>query len=955
MSIIKNYGIGGVAADVQLGKLGTRLISSDTVLRLRDSSGINAVSIDAKDLLLAQTGTISFGSVDTLTLSSSGIPKIPGSAAVILPNGTTVTRPAVGETGMIRVNTNDGIGPNYLEFFDGTTWVTLATGGDATAVQAELNTLEASIGNSILADGTFSGSVFTSGNSTVWTVSPTTLTGAILQLAEYSTSTDSLDEILPASSAGQIIFSGVDNKWMLGLPGQTSGIQPYDAGLAALANKVDSGILVQTGTDSYLSRSIDVSGNGLSVANSNGVAGNPTISLANDLLAIESLNSTGYAVRVAVDQWVQRNIVGSDNIVVSNGDGVLGNTEINLATVTPTVSGSFVKINVDNYGRVAGTSPVVASDIQLLVDNLYINSSGDTVTGDLDFGGTARIIGLPAPLMSSEAATKAYVDGLVTGLSWKNAVAALADVNVDISLAPSTIDGYSLVSGDRVLLTNQTSTDENGIYIFSAVGSPLVRSQDADSFSELNGAAVFVKSGTVYADSGFVQTTTLTSFSGQVWTQFSGGAAYTAGTGLTLTGNSFSANLGAGISELPAGEIGIGLFSPNGGALILTENGSSRSSSSISSLHLLVDPDGGLTQSAAGLSVKSSGITNNMLVNDSISLLGNTGTGAVSLGGTLSIIGNTAQGVVVDTNLSQASISVSDATSTAKGVASYSVNDFTVTAGSVSLNTVSVSKGGTGNTSLVEKQLLIGNGTGPVAQSTSLTFDTTSTQLTIGSMTVTAPLASNPVITTTQTNGNVKLSGNGTGSVIIGNQLPGRIASDSGQSLSVTGSSGLVLTSVGSSIQLVLDSGTTSKVTVVGPTASDYATDLQPNNLTNRAYVDSVVNSARTGTVRAVRATVPLNANGTTNIGAAVPANSVITRVRIVVSVSDTTARISVGKAAATSAYMPVNENDLSVSGIYLSDTYVEELDSTQIVATVTASSTVGSGSAIVMVEYVSG
>jgi hypothetical protein len=69
----------------------------------------------------------------------------------------------------------------------------------------------------------------------------------------------------------------------------------------------------------------------------------------------------------------------------------------------------------------------------------------------------------------------------------------------------------------------------------------LARSTDADTYQELDGAAVYVLEGTLYEGTAWVQTEyTLTSFSGQVWNQFGQSTTYSAGTGLTLTGTTFS-------------------------------------------------------------------------------------------------------------------------------------------------------------------------------------------------------------------------------------------------------------------------------------------------------------------------------------------------------------------------------------------------------------------------------
>jgi microcystin-dependent protein len=106
------------------------------------------------------------------------------------------------------------------------------------------------------------------------------------------------------------------------------------------------------------------------------------------------------------------------------------------------------------------------------------------------------------------------------------------------------IDGHSALdstdSGYRIVLTAQSTTSENGIYVYSDNGTTytLSRSTDADTYQELIGASVFIKEGTLYGQTAWLQTNHyLTSFSGQTWVQFSGLAQLEAGVGLTKTGN----------------------------------------------------------------------------------------------------------------------------------------------------------------------------------------------------------------------------------------------------------------------------------------------------------------------------------------------------------------------------------------------------------------------------------
>lgn len=101
--------------------------------------------------------------------------------------------------------------------------------------------------------------------------------------------------------------------------------------LAAIDALTGTGILVRTGASTWALRSIVESTEGLTITNGDGVAGNPTIGLADDLAAIEALSSTGLAARTAANTWAQRTITGTANeIEVTDGDGVAGSPTIGL-------------------------------------------------------------------------------------------------------------------------------------------------------------------------------------------------------------------------------------------------------------------------------------------------------------------------------------------------------------------------------------------------------------------------------------------------------------------------------------------------------------------------------------------------------------------------------------------------------------------------------------------------
>jgi hypothetical protein len=169
-------------------------------------------------------------------------------------------------------------------------------------------------------------------------------------------------------------------------------------------------------------------------------------------------------------------------------------------------------------------------------------------TGDVAMA-TYKITGLGAPTNSTDAATKAYVDSATEGLHIHESVVAATTANVNLANAlenGDTLDGVTLATGNRILVKNQTTTSENGIYVVQASGQP-TRATDFDTATEVDsGDFVFVYSGTVNASSGWVQTNRPATIGTDpiVFTQFSGAGTYLAGNGLTLTGNTFTIDTG---------------------------------------------------------------------------------------------------------------------------------------------------------------------------------------------------------------------------------------------------------------------------------------------------------------------------------------------------------------------------------------------------------------------------
>ena len=261
---------------------------------------------------------------------------------------------------------------------------------------------------------------------------------------------------------------------------------------------------------------------------------------------------------------------GTETLFVGKGTGGAGGSATSIIKIGGK-GGFFDKDTVQNANKVlsgpttgSDAAPtfraLVAADIPTLAHTKISDFDAGVRTNTLDqmaaptsavAMNSQKITGLADPTGDNDAANKGYVDGVAQGLDVKDSVVATTTANGTLSTAfanGQSIDGVTLQTGDRILIKNQSTASQNGIYNVNASGAPS-RTTDMATGSNAAGAFVFVEEGTVNAENGFTCTTdtgsAVVGTNNLTFAQFSGAGQIIAGDGLEKSGNTLSTDLKA--------------------------------------------------------------------------------------------------------------------------------------------------------------------------------------------------------------------------------------------------------------------------------------------------------------------------------------------------------------------------------------------------------------------------
>ena len=291
---------------------------------------------------------------------------------------------------------------------------------------------------------------------------------------------------------------------------------------------------------------LDITGN-VTTGNVSGTTGAFTNVSGNgsSLSSITGANVTGQVGNALVAGTVYTNAQPNiTSVGILSALDVTGNITSGANIVTDLIIGKTTSVSIE----AAGTN-----------QNIFLKPSG---TGKVDIWGKV-LSNVAAPIASTDAATKQYVDDIAQGLHTHDSCNAAtsttlassssgtvtydngtAGVGATLTTTGSytTIDGVTLSDGMRILVKNEANTAHNGIYDRTST-TVLTRSSDFDTPAEMAGGDfTFITAGTLYDNTGWVMIDVVTTVgtSPVDWVQFSGAGTYQAGTGLTLTGSQFN-------------------------------------------------------------------------------------------------------------------------------------------------------------------------------------------------------------------------------------------------------------------------------------------------------------------------------------------------------------------------------------------------------------------------------
>jgi len=477
------------------------------------------------------------------TLTANGT-SIPASKTLVVTTDKISVLAATSSAELAGV-ISDETGTGSLVFASSPTLVTPALGTPSALVGTNISGTAAGLtAGNVTTNANLTGDVTSVGNAT------SIAAGAILNADVNASAAIAYSKLNLATSIVNADISAsaaiVDTK----LATISTALKVSNSATTATSANTASAIVARDGSGNFTAGNITANLTGNVSGSSGSTTGNAATATA--LATARTIAITGDLTYTSPSFDGTGNVTAAGTLAtVATAGSTGGSTAIPIVTIN--AKGLTTSITTAAVVAPAGTlsgntlaSGVTASSLTSLGTIASLTVTGGTIS--------------TTPSASTDIANKLYVDTVAQGLDAKASCVAATTADITLSGA-QTIDGVSVVAGNRVLVKNQTLSQNNGIYLCAS--GAWTRTTDADTWDELTSAFTFIEQGTTNADCGFVCTANAGGTLGTTalpWSQFSGAGTFTAGTGLTLTGSVFSlttpvavANGGTGLTSLGAG------------------------------------------------------------------------------------------------------------------------------------------------------------------------------------------------------------------------------------------------------------------------------------------------------------------------------------------------------------------------------------------------------------------